>query len=412
MSKSGFFFKKSKMKRIFLIIILIIFVFSNTIAQVDSLESADKGTVWLNVPVQVFFKNNEYKRKIAYGYTLGGVRMIPNLEYQPLENFSVNAGINVLRYWGADQYGQYSFINIPYYSDTNTQKQLHWKPYFRADWQINGSYNLIMGNIYTASSHYLPVPLYNRELLYSSDGEEGVQFLATTKYWCNDLWVNWQNFNFFNDVDRESFDLGTSGFVHTSCRKKCTAYLNYAFIWHHNGGELDTVASLPLDHWANGRIGGAFEFHTMSLLDFEIWLSLDYLFSKDMKNSTLPFKSGHAWFPALTCSNDKWKAVIGYYDSKDMITFYGTNFFSNLAQRDNSITYPYNKMLYGSFNYSVHLEKSEHNVLPYGDLSFVGEFFYKFDGNNSVGKETKGLSFGLGMILTIKPHIKLYELSL
>lgn len=397
------------MKRIFLIIILIIFVFSNTIAQVDSLESADKGTVWLNVPVQVFFKNNEYKRKIAYGYTLGGVRMIPNLEYRYKENISFSAGINMLRYWGANQYGQYNFVNVPYYCDTNTQKQLHWKPYFRFDWQINNNLNLVMGNIKTEDSHSLPVPLYNRELVYSSDGEEGVQLIYNGTYWHNDAWLNWQNFNFYNDVDREAFDLGTSGALNIIRSPKYAGYLNYSFIWHHNGGELDTISTLDLDHWANGHIGAEYCLYNMFNGGNTFKFALDYLFSKDMKNNTLPFKSGYAWFPTVSYL---WKnniATIGYYDSKDMITFYGTNFFSNLAQREKNVTYPHNQMLYASFEYNISLDYKNHITKNDYNLAIVGEFFYKLDGENSIEKETKGLSFGLGLILTAKPKFQIYK---
>ena len=397
------------MKRIFIAIILTVFIFTALKAQDVSIYETNTGALSLNIPTQVFFKNNEYKRKIAYGYTLGGFRMIPNVEYQPLKNLTISAGINVLRYWGADKYGQYNFVNVPYYSDTNTQNQLHKKPYFRINWQINKRLNLVMGNLCTDSFHYLPVPLYNRELAYSSDGEEGLQLIYQGKYWRNDAWLNWQNFNFYNDVDRESFDLGTSGALYLIRNNHYTFQTDYSFIWHHNGGELDTISTLDLDHWANGHAAITLSAVQSKHIPFEIAFSLNYLFSKDMKNDTWAFKSGHAWFPTLSCSNDTWNATIGYYDSKDMMTFYGTNFFSNLAQRDNNITYPHNRMLYASLDYDISIGRDYKVSHTNYKSTVVGEFFYKFDTDNSIEKEDNSLSFGLGLIFSAKPKFQLYK---
>ena len=390
-------------------IILAMLVVGKASSQNLIIFSENEKTLSLNVPATFFFKNNEYKRQIAYGYTLGGVRAIPNLEYQPLENLSISAGVNVLRYWGADEYGQYNFISVPYYCDSNTQKQLHLKPFFRINWQINPRLNLIMGNLYIDYYHYLPIALYNREFSYSSDGEEGVQLIYTGEYWTNDAWANWQNFNFYNDVDRESFDVGISGTLNTSQEKKYIGYADYSFIWHHNGGELDTITTLYLDHWANGHLGLRFRYNNICNKQFDLTLSLNYLFSKDMKNSTLPFKKGHAWFPSLEFSFYKGDIMLGYYDSKDMITFYGTNFFSNLAQRTQNVTYPHNRMLYASVNYNISLNKRNTIYNSAYNLAVVGEIFYKLDSENSMGKEDNSLSFGLGLIFYAQPRFRIYK---
>lgn len=392
-----------------LVIILVLSMFIEANAQSEDLTPQNEQTLSLNVPTQIFWKNNEYKRKIAYGYTLGGFRLIPNVEYRLNKNISFSFGMKMLRYWGANEYGEYNFVSVPYYTDTNTQKQLHLKPYFRFDWQINKNLNFVMGNIKTENSHFLPIPLYNRELAYSSDGEEGLQLIYKGKYWTNDAWLNWQNFNFYNDVDRESFDLGTSGSLSTAGNLPIGLQLDYSFIWHHNGGELDTITTLDLDHWANGHFGMGCSIDNVFNNSDVLTFSLNYLYSKDMKNSTLPFKSGYAWFPTINYSSPIWNATIGYYDSKDMITFYGTNFFSNLAQRDKTITYPNNQMLYANIQYNIVVAKDMQVSKSDYILSIVGEFFYKLDDKNSIEKETKGLSFGAGLILTSKPKFQLYR---
>lgn len=397
------------MKRITLISILLSIGFLSLNAQEEYIREDNSNTLSINVPTNAFFKNNEYKRKIAYGYTLGGVRITPNLEYQPYDNFSISVGVSMLRYWGANEYSQEDFVSIPYYTDTNTQKQLHWKPFFRFNYQINNNLHFIIGNLLTTYSHFLPVPLYNRELVYSSDGEEGLQLIYRSKYWTNDAWINWQNFNFFNDIDRESFDFGTAGKINTNPLNKYLLSLDYSFIWHHNGGELDTISTAVLDHWANGNVGVSLAINNLFNADNTLSLHFDYLFSKDMKNSTLPLDNGYAFFPYIQFQNKNINTTLGYYDSKNMITFYGTNFFSNLAQRDKNITYPHNQMIYLAFDYSINLNKNNTNPKQLYDLSIVSEFFYKLDNNNSIETETKGLSFGLGFILTAKNNFKIKQ---
>lgn len=386
-------------------------VFQMLNAQEEYILKDNSNSLSINVPVKAFFKNNEYKRKIAYGYTLGGIRLTPNIEYQPYDNFSISLGVNLLKYWGANEYGQENFITVPYYTDTNTQKQLHWKPFFRFNWQINNNLRFIIGNLLIANSHFLPIPLYNREINYSSDGEEGLQLIYTGKYWINDAWINWQNFNFYNDIDRESFDMGTAGKINTSPLSKYSLLFDYSFIWHHNGGELDTVSTAVLDHWANGNVGISFAINNLCRRQNTLYFHFDYFFSMDMKNSTLPLDNGYAFFPSIQFQNKKINTTLGYYDSKKMITFYGTNFFSNLAQRDKNITYPHNQMIYFAFDYSINLNKNNINDRQLYDLSIVSEFFYKLDKDNSIESEVKGLSFGLGIVLTAKNNFKIKQFN-
>ena len=185
--------------------------------------------------------------------------------------------------------------------------------------------------------------------------------------------------------------------------------LNYAFIWHHNGGELDTISTLDLDHWSNGRIGGELKINDIFNKNLDLAFAFDYLFAKDMKNSTWAFKSGYAYFPTIKLNGNNWQTTLGYYDSKKMMTFYGTNFFSNLAQRQSNVVYPHNQMLYASIDYCLNMNGSSNKFLSNYYMTLVGEFFYKLDTENSIEKESNTLSFGLGVVLTAKPKFKLYK---
>ena len=93
------------------------------------------------------------------------------------------------------------------------------------------------------------------ERILSQDAEEGLQLKYRGTHWNNEVWLDWQNFNYKNDIDRESLLLGISGDVHTWLSLSDFLSLSYAFLWQHHGGELDTLTTLPLDHWTNSNIG-------------------------------------------------------------------------------------------------------------------------------------------------------------
>ncbi len=371
----------------------------DVVQQLDK-EQQIKSELKINLPFQVFFKDNEYKRKIAYGYTLGGFRLKPNLEYQLNERFSFALGINALRYWGANEYGSYNFVSVPYYSDTNTQGELHFKPYFRATYKPNSNLTFIMGNLDNSSYHYLNAPLYNTELLYSSDDEEGLQLIYQSKHLVTDIWFNLQNFNFYNDIDRESLLVGISGYAKFPFLKTNELRLNYAFMWQHHGGELDTL-DLPLDHWTNMRLGvDYYKYFDKNQSLKHINIGVDYYYAKALRNDTWYFSSGYAYYPHINIQSSNIQFGIGYFYSKDFTSLYGNAFYSNVAQRDENIYYPHNKMLTMDFAYRMDFANLRNyrkkNASKY-NLYLFTEFYYKMDDSNSVEKETKSLSMAFGV---------------
>lgn len=382
----------------------------NLFAQDVEIQKENKGDITLSFPTTAMFKDNEYLRKIAYGYTLAGVRMVPQIEYQPLENLKISLGVNLLRYWGANEYSSYNYVGVPYYDSVNVQHQLHYKPFFRVNWQINHNLNFIIGNIYTTNYHYLPIALFNPELVFSQDAQEGLQLLYKDEYWQNDTWLDWQNFNFYRDIDREQFAFGTSGNISTAkVLDKHKIGLSYAIIWQHHGGELDTVRTPDLDQWSNGMIGAFYTYNFSDRYNSKLTLNANYMFSEDFKNHTWRFSSGKAFSIETTYKNDCLEAKVGYFDSKKFISFYGDAFFSNLAQRDLSITYPHNQMLYSTISYDINLNKTTTIQKSKYIMSFVGEVYYKLDDKNSIEKEKKNFSIALGVVFKAKPSFRLFN---
>lgn len=366
-------------------------------------DSLNKSELRINIPTQVFFKDNEYKRKIAYGYTLGGFRIKPNIEYRLNKTLTFKIGVNALRYWGADKYGAYNFVSVPYYSDTNTQKQIHIKPYLQAVYRPNENISFIMGNLNHQDCHYLNSPMYNSELVYSADDEEGMQLIYNGKYLNMDIWFNLQNFNFFNDVDRESLLVGVSGYSKFEFLKTNELRVNYAFLWQHHGGELDTL-DLPLDHWTNFRLGAdCYKYFNSNYLK-HISIGFDYYYAKALRNPTWYFSSGYAYYPHISVQTTNIQCNIGYFYSKDFTSLYGNAFYSNVAQRNKSIYYPENKMITMDLSYKINLS-NKHN------LYLFGEFYYKLDDCNSIEKENKSLSMALGIKLSMDNSFHLTNIS-
>lgn len=373
-------------------------------ALTDYFGNVNVGELKLSTPLQVFFKDNEYKRKIAYGYTLCGFRLKPNLEYKSSKNLIVAMGINVLRYWGANEYGSYNFVSVPYYTDANIQHQVHIKPYLRVTYKPIKSLTFILGDLDNSTCHNFNAPLYNSELLYSADDEEGLQLIYDCKYGSTDIWVNWQNFNFVDDVDREALLAGASGYGLMKISDYDILKFNYGFMWQHHGGELDTL-DLPLDHWTNMRLGLEYK-KSLICLQCENYFNIgvDYYYSKALKNDTWYFSSGHAWYPHIGFARNKLSTDFGYFYSKDFISLYGNAFYSNIAQRDKTIYYPKNKMLTASLSYKVGIsdvKNSNYDKHSKYNLYFFTELYYKTDDCNSLEKETKSLSFAVGVRFAI-----------
>lgn len=343
------------------------------------------------------FNDHEFKRHIAYGYTLGGVRLVPSLEFCFTKETSLQVGVNALRYWGADNYPYHMYTSVPEYEDKNTQKGLHFLPFIRLNWQINPNTSLLVGNTDNTMGHGLNVALWNPELSFSQDFEEGLQLRHYGRYWQNEVWLNWQNFNFVDDVDRESFLLGISGNIHPDKDKARSHSLSfsYAFMWQHHGGELDTLSTLPLDHWLNGGFGLQYSlslpFKRLSLLSF----SLDWVYSKSLKNDTWFFKAGNGFLAKLSACSNNYSLSLAYYYSKDMVSFYAMPFFSNVAQRNPEEYYPDNRLIYARFDYKMYQR-------PSADISVYADLYYKLDQKTNLCNETKDISLSLGLAIKLK----------
>ena len=59
-----------------------------------------------------FFKDNEFSGSYMKGYTLPGFWFQGKTIYYPLKNLKLEAGVHLLRYWGANKYPNMAYQDI------------------------------------------------------------------------------------------------------------------------------------------------------------------------------------------------------------------------------------------------------------------------------------------------------------
>lgn len=192
-----------------------LFLLSSSIKGQHARPDSTAGVAALDIKALTFVKNNEYFNPVKSsdlvlstglpwpvdksvwieGYTLTGFFFQPVLTYTLSSKVSLEAGGHFLKYSG--------------------HSQLKARPVLSASYRPSANTTLVMGTLSGSDKHKMFDPHFNREYLYTQYLEEGVQLLTHTEHIFNDAWLNWENFIFRNDTEREIFTFGES-FRYTS----------------------------------------------------------------------------------------------------------------------------------------------------------------------------------------------------
>lgn len=368
-----------------------------------NIDSEKNGTWGLSIDNISFLHNLETDGDILQGYTLPGFRINPRLVYQPTEIVRLEAGLSLLRYWGADKYPNYAYQDISEWKADGYQHGFHVLPFFRAQIQPIPQINIVLGHIYGGSTHGLIEPLYNPELNLTADPEMGAQFLYNSRVAHFDTWVNWESFTFRNDVHNEVVTVGNSTCLHIT-NPQSFFYLGIpfqAFIVHHGGEiDMDTEGTLTL---ANGSAGLRFGFN----IDNDIFkhVGLDIMGAGYKANFTkvpLFYDQGWAVYSNLNFQIHDFDLEMTIWRSGDFINLYGNPVFGNMstavAGRNFPRTLVYNPRLkyeheFGSGYYVGARVEYFHNPRLLGYDSYI-----PLDVNNS-------FNWVSGLYLRINPSI-------
>ena len=112
----------------------------------------------------------------------------PKAVFYPLDNIKLEAGLHLLRYWGANKYPSFAYTDIAKWKGNQYQSGVHLLPIFRVQVALSDHLDLILGTIYGGANHRLIDPLYNPELNLSADPESGLQLKYTSKVLDLDTW--------------------------------------------------------------------------------------------------------------------------------------------------------------------------------------------------------------------------------
>jgi len=284
----------------------------------------------VNIRTHNFFKDNEYFGEKVDGYTLPGFTFEPTLRFDYGKHLSLEAGVHLLHFWGADQYPTGIHYGIIPRSSNETSSLFRIKPFMRARLSFGNKINVVLGSIYNNQQHHLPTPLYNRELSYASDPEAGVQLMLDYKHFNLDLWLDWQQFSFRKSNVQEQFVFGLSAIPKPVARAgKCELSIPVHFLAQHQGGEFMTTRTSSITS-LNLATGVDFRQYFQKHIDY---LQFGCLLAgyTHTPSEEMAFKRGWGIYPSFQAKAYHTSLEVGWWYSGDFIPILGSPHFGNVS---------------------------------------------------------------------------------
>ncbi|GHT61601.1 hypothetical protein AGMMS50239_12860 [Bacteroidia bacterium] len=371
---------------------------------VYTIDSEKEGELDLCIDNISFLNNTETGGDIQKGYTLPGFRINPRLTYYPASMIKMEAGVSLLKYWGADKYPNYAYRDIPEWKASGYQLGFHLLPFFRAQIQPVPQLNIVLGHIYGGANHGLIEPLYNPELNLTADPEMGAQIIHNSRVAHFDAWVNWETFTFKNEANNEVVTAGAATCFHIT-NPQSFFYLGVpiqAVVTHH-GGEIDSidgVASL-----ANGAAGLQFGFNFDNSAFKYLRLSLMGAGYKNFySEEPLLFKQGWAAYSNLNIRIWNLDLKMNIWRSGNFINLFGNPIFGNVSTSKENWNFPRIVVLNPGIKYEQEFGNGFHLGANF-ECHFTPEFTM-YDGVNPI-KTEKYSGWTTGVFLRINPSIVL-----
>lgn len=316
----------------------------------DQPDSVDVQSLRVIVRTHNFFKNDEYAAEKLAGYTLPGFTLEPVLRYDLHEHLSIEAGVHLLHFWGADSYPLGVHYGIIPNSSNSTSSMFHFKPTMRVRLSFGSKLHVVLGSLYNNQYHHLPVPLYNRELSYAADPEAGGQVLLDLKHFKLDFWLDWQNFSFRKSTKQEQFVMGCSAIVKPLNKtNNCTLSIPIHFLARHKGGEFMRVR-LPIVTSFNAATG--LEFRKCFSGKFK-YLQIGCLVSgyTRSRGDGMKFQRGWGIFPSVEANAFNTTLEFGFWRSGAFVPLLGSPHFGNYSTYYNGMVFDPMSVLHAQLTY-------------------------------------------------------------
>lgn len=361
-----------------------------------------KGELSVEIDNLSFFKDNEYSGFFMKGYTLPGLWLQGKAVYYPLANLKLEAGVHILRYWGANHYPNMAYHDIAKWKGDQYRKGVHVLPLIRAQVALSSHVNIILGHLYGGANHNLIDPLYAPELNLTADPEMGLQLLYNSRHFDMDAWVNWESFIFRGDTHQEAFTVGLSSRVKLNDPKSdFHFYLPVQGLAQHRGGEIDTIASNSVQTLMNGAVGVGGIWNTGHKIFKSVNLEIDATGYYQQAGKIWPFDNGYGVYARATADIYDFRIKASYWQCDNFISMFGTSFYGAVSTKRAGVTFDNPAMAYIGLEYSRVLGKGFSLGV---DLDVFQHFASTLNdpeaGSSKVGSAT---SFSAGIYLRINP---------
>ena len=352
----------------FLLIILYLFAgLSSACAQMDSLlfhqdthiDPYAKGELRFLLDDINFARDNEYKGRYVKGYTLPGFWLQPTLSFQPLHNLKLEAGVYLLRYWGANKYPNLNYTDIVEWKGNQTQRGFHCLPVFRVQFSLTRNFDILFGTLYGKNIHGLVEPLYNPEMGLTCDPEAGIQMRWHCRPVDLDAWINWESFIFRADTHQESFTFGLSTRLRANAPQARThIYFPLQGLFQHRGGEINPNAeSREVKTWLNAAGGIGIEIHPKNRILTQVNLETVATYFGQQKGSMFLFDKGYGIYAKAAAQVWRFRAQAGYAWCHNFITINGNPLFGATSIEQKGLIFHNPHMLTGRLEYAQPIGK-------------------------------------------------------
>jgi hypothetical protein len=319
----------------------------------------DEGEIRVSVDNISFFRDNEFFKDMTKSSTLPGFRLNPRFVFQPLSNIRLEAGLSMLKFWGADIYPNHAYLDIATWNTENYSVGFHALPFFRAQIQPVKQLNIVLGTLYGGGNHGIIEPLYNSELNLSADPETGAQILFDSRVAHIDVWLNWESFIFNKAPNIESMTAGFSSKFHiTNPKSKFYLGIPVQILSSHQGGEINTVVD-DADSKANGATGVNAKYRFNHQLFKYVETNIMGVGAKNLRVKSEP--DGWGVFADVNFQIKDINVKFDFWRSGNFLNLFGSPMFGNVSTAHNKYTCP-------EENGHTH---GDNSVNYYGNLKFM-----------------------------------------
>lgn len=296
-----------------------------------------EGDIMLRIVDQNFFKNDEYFSDYIEGYTLVGYRLQPSVTYYMFNNVCIEAGVQILQYGGTDRLDKvYPMVN--------------------AKWQINRTWQMVMGMIDGHMSHNLHESMWEPERQLTDKPETGVQMKVRRPHLDGEVWMNWQQFIKRGDTIPEKFTVGISADIKPGDGKSgWKMEIPVRLLVSHVGGQISDFSE-RMQSLANGSasliIGYGWGEGSINRLYFDLH---GQFFHAMVDGGVRPFSDGGAIHPQIGVKTRLFDANVGFWHAKNYFSLYGNPTFMSLSNYNSDVYSKNRNMLTmeANFNYGI-----------------------------------------------------------